>query len=40
MVPTCFPGAFCRKVGCKLLEELGHLLLHEEADEVGGGVEL
>lgn len=40
LVPTCFTGRFGREVGCKLLEDVGHLLLHEKADEVGGCVEL
>ena len=37
---TCLPGGLCCEVGRKLLEDVGHLLLHEEADEVGGRVEL
>lgn len=40
VVPTCLPGGLCGKVGCKLLEDVGHLLLHEETNEVGGCVEL
>lgn len=40
MVPTCLPGGLCGEVGRKLLEDVGHLLLHEEANEVGGRVEL
>lgn len=40
VVPTCLPGGFCREVSRELLEDVGHLLLHEKADEVGGCVEL
>ena len=37
---TSFGGSFCCEVGSKLLEDLCAVFLHEEADEVGGGVEL
>lgn len=37
---TSFGGSFCCEVGSKLLEDLRAVFLHEEADEVGGGVEL
>jgi len=37
---TRFGGGLRGEVGREALEHLGHLLLHEEADEVGGGVEL
>lgn len=40
VVPTCLPGGLCRKVGRELLEDVGHLLLHEKTNEVGGCVEL
>lgn len=40
VVPTCLPGGLCCKVGRELLEDVGHLLLHEKTNEVGGCVEL
>ena len=39
LVPTCFPRSLCGKVSRKLLEDVGHLLLHKETNEVGGCVE-
>lgn len=36
---TCPPGGLGCKVGRKLLEDVGHLLLNEQADETGGGAE-
>ncbi len=40
MFPTCLSGGLCCKVGCKLFEDVGHLLLHKKTNEVGGCVEL
>lgn len=40
VLPTCLPGGLCGEVSGKLLEDVGHRLLHEQADEVGGCVEL
>lgn len=37
---TCLPDSLCGKVSCKLLEDIGHLLLHEKTDEVRRCVEL
>lgn len=37
---TCFHQSFFRKIRRKFLENLGAVLIHEEADEIGGGVEL
>lgn len=37
---TGFGCSLCSKVRSKLLEDLCAVFLHEEADEVGGGIEL
>ncbi len=39
-LPTSFSSSLRCKVSRKRLQRLSHLLLHEEAYEVGGGVEL
>ena len=37
-LPTCFCRRLVGEVRGESLEHLGHLLVHEEADEVGGGL--